>query len=121
MGRFAHIFRKLRVLFRREKFNRELEEEMSFHRDQAEKEFVAAGMPAEEARYAARRQFGNELRLRDESHRIAGFGFESILQDFRFALRQLKKNRGFALTAILILTLGIGASITIFGFVDAAL
>ena len=64
---------------------------------------------------------GNELRLRDESHRIAGFAFESVLQDFRFALRQLKKNPGFAFTAILILTLGIGASITIFGFVDAAL
>jgi macrolide transport system ATP-binding/permease protein len=121
MGRFAQIFRKLRVLVRREKFNRELAEEMSFHRDQAEEQFVAQGMPAKEARYAARRQFGNELRLRDESHRIAGFGFESVLQDFRFALRQLRKNPGFALTAILILTLGIGASVTIFSFVDAAL
>ncbi len=117
----AQIFRKLLVLVRGEKFDRELQEEMSFHRDETEKEFVASGMPAEEARYAARRQFGNELRLRDESHRIAGFGFESILQDFRFALRQLKKNPGFALTAILILTLGIGSSITIFSFVDAAL
>jgi predicted permease len=44
-----------------------------------------------------------------------------MLQDFRFALRQLRKNTGFATTAILILTLGIGASVAIFGFVDAAL
>jgi macrolide transport system ATP-binding/permease protein len=121
MGRLAQIFRKLRILVRREKFNRELEEEMSFHREQAEKELVVEGMPAEEARYAAKRQFGNNLRLRDESHRIAGFGFESVWQDLRFALRQLRKNPGFALTAILILTLGIGASVTIFSFVDAAL
>jgi macrolide transport system ATP-binding/permease protein len=121
MGRLAQTFRKLRILIRREKFSRELEEEMSFHREQAENEFVVEGMPAEEARYAAKRQFGNDLRLREESHRIAGFGLESVWQDLRFALRQLRKNPGFALTAILILTLGIGASVTIFSFVDAAL
>ena len=46
---------------------------------------------------------------------------ESLWQDLRFALRQLRKNPGFALTAILILTLGIAASVAIFSFVDAAL
>jgi hypothetical protein len=43
------------------------------------------------------------------------------VQDLRFALRQLRKNPGFAITAILILTLGIAASVAIFSFVDAAL
>jgi macrolide transport system ATP-binding/permease protein len=46
---------------------------------------------------------------------------EHVVQDVRFAVRQLTKNRGFALTAILVLMLGIGASAAIFGFVDAAL
>jgi hypothetical protein len=64
----AYIFRKLRILFRRDKFNRELQEEMSFHRDLAEKELIADGMAAEDAHYAARRQFGNQLRLSEESH-----------------------------------------------------
>jgi hypothetical protein len=49
------------------------------------------------------------------------FGFETALQDFRFAIRQLRKNPGFAATAILVLALGTGASVGIFGFVDAAL
>ena len=44
-----------------------------------------------------------------------------LIQDARFGLRQLRKSPGFAVTAILILTIGIGASVAIFGFVDAAL
>ncbi len=44
-----------------------------------------------------------------------------MVQDLRFALRQMRKNPGFALTSILILALGMGVSVAIFGFVDAAL
>jgi len=44
-----------------------------------------------------------------------------IVQDLRYSFRQLRKSPGFAFTAVLILALGIGASVSIFGFVDAAL
>ncbi len=94
---------------------------MTFHRELSEEDLVADGMPATEAHFAARRQFGNDARLRDESQQITALWFESVLQDIRFGLRQLRKNPGFAATTILILTLGIGASVAIFSFVDAAL
>ena len=118
VGRFM---KKLSILFTRRRFKSELEEEMAFHREQAEKDFIAAGMTPQAARYAAMRRFGNATRLTERSHEAVGFSFETVLQDLRFALRQLRKNPGFALTAILILALGIGSSVAIFAFVDAAL
>jgi len=115
------FFSKLALLFRRRRFNSELDEEMAFHREQVEKDLIADGMTAKAARYAAMRQFGNATRVRERSHEVVRFKMETVVQDLRFALRQLRKNPGFALTAILILALGIGASVAIFAFVDAAL
>lgn len=115
------FLRKLQLIFGRDRFRDELTEEMEFHRAAAEKEFVEEGMAPEAAKFAARRQFGNATRLNEESHEIVGFRAETVWQDLRFALRQLRKNPGFALTAILILALGIAASVSIFAFADAAL
>lgn len=115
------FFRKLALLFRRDKFSGELDEEMAFHRELAERELIADGMDAQAARHAARRRFGNETRLREQSHEAAGFRLENVLQDSRFALRQLRKNPGFTVTAMLVMALGIASSVTIFAFVDAAL
>ncbi len=121
MNSIARFLKKLALLFRRRRFRAELEEEMAFHRQQAEREFIAGGMTPEAARYAATRRLGNATRVREKSHEVVGFKLETMLQDLRFALRQLRKNPGFALTAIAILALGIGASVAIFAFVDAAL
>jgi macrolide transport system ATP-binding/permease protein len=121
MNSIGHFFRKLAILFRRERYNRELEEEMAFHREQAEQSLAEEGIPREEAHYAAARQFGNTVRLQEQSHEIVGFRAETVWQDFRFAVRQLRKNPGFTATAVMVLALGIGASVAIFSFVDAAL
>jgi len=121
MNAITRFMTKLSILFGRSRFSAELDEEMAFHRAQAERDFIAAGMTPQAARYAAMRQFGNATRLKEKSHEVVGFSFETLLQDLSFALRQLRKNPGFALTAILILALGIGASVSIFAFVDAAL
>jgi predicted permease len=118
---FGKLLRKLALLFGRNRFRSDLDEEMAFHRAQMEAEMVEAGVPRDEARYAAKRRFGNATRLKEQSHEAVGFRFETVLQDMRFALRQLRRSPGFAVSAVLILALGMGASVAIFGFVDAAL
>jgi predicted permease len=115
------LAKKIELLFRRKRFASDLEEEMNFHREQVEADLIAQGMTPEEARFEARRGFGNSTRLKEQSHEVVGFGLETVVQDLRFALRQLRRKPGFTTTAILILALGMGASIAIFGFVDAAL
>jgi macrolide transport system ATP-binding/permease protein len=116
-----HWIRKMSLLFGRNRFRRELDEEMAFHRAQTAREFVNEGMAPEKAHYAALRQFGNSTRLREQSEEVVVFRMETVIQDLHFALRQWKKNPGFAFTAILILSLGIASSVAIFAFVDAAL
>jgi predicted permease len=115
------LARKLSILLGRKRYDRELGEEMAFHLAEAEKELIDSGMTPGAARFAAMRQFGNATRLKERSHEVVGFSGETVIQDLRFALRQLRKNPGFAVTAVLILALGIGASVAIFAFVDAAL
>jgi hypothetical protein len=68
MGRLTSLMRRVGLLVTRDRFRQELEEEMAFHRDEAERRFEAEGMSSQDARYAARREFGNATRLREQSH-----------------------------------------------------
>jgi macrolide transport system ATP-binding/permease protein len=121
MNALLRFLRRIKVLLRRESFDRDLKEEMAFHREQVAEEFEAGGKTPEDARYAAMRQFGNATLLQERSREVMGFRLESVAQDLRFAVRQLRRNPGLAVTATLVLALGIGASTAIFGFVDAIL
>jgi macrolide transport system ATP-binding/permease protein len=78
-------------------------------------------MTPEAARYAAMRQFGNATRLKERSHEVVGFKAETVVQDLKFAIAAVAQESRLCGDAILILALGIGASVAIFAFVDAAL
>jgi len=121
MDAIARFFMKAGMMIRREKFTSELEEEMSFHREQKEKELREAGTAPEAAHHTAALEFGNPTRLKEQSYEVMGFRFEMVWQDLHFALRQLRRSLGFTVTATLMLALGIGASVAIFAFVDATL
>src|SRR6202789_2225666 len=121
MNSISHLFRKLGLLWGRKRFGNELAEEMRFHQEQAERELVARGMTAEAARYAAMRQFGNAARVKEKSHEVVGFSFESVMRDVRYAVRQLASNPGFTAIITLTLALSIGANSAIFSVIQGVL
>ena len=121
MNPFSLFLKRLSILLGRNRFRNELDEEMAFHREQSERNLLACGMSREDAHSAATRQLGNATLIREQTHSFISFRWETVVQDLRFALRQLQRNPGFAATAILIVALGIASSVAIFAFVDAAL
>jgi predicted permease len=99
---------------RGERLNREIEEELQSHIDEA----IASGRGPEEVR----RAFGSTLRTREASHsiRVAGW-LESVLADLRFGWRQLCRNRIASVAAVLSLAIGVGSCVAAFHLIDALL
>ena len=109
-------------LFTRRRRYDELSQSIQEHLEEKIADLVDSDMPREEAERTARREFGNVTLVEQHSREVWQWPtLESILADLRFALRQFRKAPGFAVTAILVVALGIAASVTIFTFVNAAL
>src|SRR5271154_12229 len=100
MNSIARFYKKIGMLLGREKFNSELDEEMSFHREQKERELREAGVAPAKAHHAAALEFGNTTRLKEQSNEVVGFRFETVWQDLHFAVRQLRRSPAFTFTAI---------------------
>jgi macrolide transport system ATP-binding/permease protein len=115
-------WQRMRGLSRDSSREREMSDEIESHIQMQAEENQRAGMSAEEARRRAILKMGGVERTRQAYRERDTLPLiENLLQDLRFAFRQLVKNPGFAVTAIVILTLGIAASAALFAFVDAAL
>lgn len=116
------LWMQVRMLLWRRNADAELDEELRFHLEQQIAENRAAGMDAEEARYAALRTFGNPASLRDNTRATWNWnGLEQFAHDLRIGARTLRRTPGFAIIAILITALGIGASVTLFTVVRGVL
>ena len=110
----------LRNLFLSRRVEADLDQEVHSHLEMLIEENIRAGMQPREAQRTARIELGGVEQVKEQvrDSRTGAF-LDSLLQDFRFALRQLHRSPGFALTAVLILALGIAANVIVFGVLQA--
>ena len=109
-------------MFRRRRSTDDFAEEIKSHLELEADELESEGLNEEEARRRAKVEFGNTQAAQERFHlRSRIVWFDNLRRDIHFTIRQLARNPGFAAVALIVLALGIGASVAIFAFVDAAL
>jgi predicted permease len=119
---WREVLNQIRSLFRGEQLDREVKEEMGSHLEMAVEENLKRGMPPEEARRQALVRFGGVQQALERHRESRNLPWVDVLrQDLRFTFRMLCRDSGFAVVAIVILALGIGANIAVFSVVDTIL
>src|SRR2546430_4418144 len=112
----------LKQLFSRRRLYGELSEEIREHLEKKIEELVARGLSRKEARYAARREFGNVTLTEEDSRDVWRWpSVEEFLADIRYGLRALRRNPTFTAVALLTIAIGIGANTAVFSAVSSLL
>ncbi len=100
----------------------DLERELRSDLELEEEEQRERGFSPEEARYAARRAFGNATLIREQTRAVWSWNrLESLARDLRYGLRSLRRTPGFTVIAVIVMALGIGANVALFAVVRSVL
>ena len=105
----------LHRLFRKQQAEKQLDAELRDHLERQISDYIASGMTPEEARRRAHLDFGGLESIKQQTRESRrGILLETLFLDLRYAIRNLRKDRRFAMVAIFALALGIGASTVVF-------
>ncbi len=128
--RVSGIRRLLNLPESRRRVQHDVDDEIRFHLDSRVAELVAGGTPPQVARDIASREFGDVAEARSEIARVdrrrltrerRQAWWETLGQDLSYSARSLRSQPGFAAVVVLVLALGIGANVTMFGVIDRLL
>ncbi|TMF23714.1 MAG: ABC transporter permease [Chloroflexi bacterium] len=122
MKRVWRFVSRLHDLLASHRSERDFNQEVELHLSLLIEKFIRDGMSPEDARNAARRQFGNVTSLSEIHREMRSFGgVQAFFRDLRHGARVLQKTPAWTAVAVLTLTLGIGANIAIFSVIQAVL
>src|SRR5262245_6352790 len=122
MATFRSLASRVSALFRRRELVDRVDEELEFHIRMETEDNIRRGMTRPDAWAAAHRKLGNRTQVCEEVHRMNTIAFfDETARNVRVSLRTLRKNPGFALTAVLVLALGLGSSTAMFSALDRIL
>jgi predicted permease len=121
-GHLDGFLLRLKALFLRRRLNRDMVDELAFHRAMLKDKLLRQGTPQNSVETATRRQFGDSNRWHERLREVWQFrSIENFARDVSYSARVLRRSPGFSLVAILTLALGVGANTSVFSMINGLL